>query len=183
MINMQLNLSLIDELAQSMKKLNTYIYFIFLQIVLLSVTIASNTQASELENKAEEHITRYYINDIFADLKLQIKQKIISDVNMANIEIEPKDLDVIANAIALSTSSAFEDFVPDIATKLMMKYYSMKEIETLNEIYGKTSSDGISFARKNYYFNRELNTIIMSYFYNNIDQIIEEELNQVLSGK
>lgn len=183
MINMQLNLSLIDELAQSMKKLNTYIYFIFLQIVLLSVTIASNTQASELENKAEEHITRYYINDIFADLKLQIKQKIISDVNMANIEIEPKDLDVIANAIALSTSSAFEDFVPDIATKLMMKYYSTKEIEALNEIYGKTSSNGISFARKNYYFNRELNAIIMSYVHNNIEQIIEEELNQVLSGR
>jgi hypothetical protein len=73
--------------------------------------------------------------------------------------------------------------VPDIATKLMMKYYSTREIEALNEIYGKTSSNGISFARKNYYFNRELNAIIMSYVHNNIEQIIEEELNQVLSGR
>lgn len=183
MINMQLNLILIDESVENMKKLKTYIYFLFLQIILFGITISPNTLAGELENKAQEHVTSYYVNDIFADLELQIKQKIISDVKMANIAMEPKDLDIIADAIAVSASSAFEDFVPDIATKLMMKYYSMKEIEALNEIYGKTSSDGISFARKNYYFNRELNTIIMSYFYNNIDQIIEEELNQVLSGK
>ena len=42
------------------------------------------------------------------------------------------------------------------------------------------SDDGLSFARKNYYFNRELNIIIMNYLYNNIDRIIEQELNIVL---
>ena len=63
-----------------MKKLKTYIYFLFLQIILFGITISPNTLAGELENKAQEHVTSYYVNDIFADLELQIKQKIISDV-------------------------------------------------------------------------------------------------------
>ena len=80
MINMQLNLILIDESVENMKKLKTYIYFLFLQIILFGITISPNTLAGELENKAQEHVTSYYVNDIFADLELQIKQKIISDV-------------------------------------------------------------------------------------------------------
>ena len=172
-------ISIKNELKVTMKK-NLRFFFLFFVAIALSSIISSNTIAGELEDKAREHVVKYYLKDIFSDLKIQIKQKIISDVNLANIEIEPKELDVIASVIAKSTTSAFEDFIPDIATQLLMKYYTIKDIDGLNKIYANTSDDGLSFARKNYYFNRELNIIIMNYLYNNIDQIIEQELNIVL---
>ena len=57
-----------------------------------------------------------------------------------------------------------------------MKYYTENEIGILNDLYATKTDDDLSFAKKNYYFQRELNAIIMTHLYNNIDSMIESEL-------
>jgi len=58
----------------------------------------------------------------------------------------------------------------------MMKYYSENEIDILNDLYSFKTDDDLTFAKKNYYFQRELNAIIMTYLYNNVESMIESEL-------
>ena len=69
-----------------------------------------------------------------------------------------------------------EEFIPDVATNIMMKYYSENEIDILNDLYSSKTDDDLTFAKKNYYFQRELNAIIMTYLYNNVESMIESEL-------
>ena len=38
------------------------------------------------------------------------------------------------------------------------------------------TDDDLTFAKKNYYFQRELNAIIMTYLHNNVESMIESEL-------
>ena len=46
----------------------------------------------------------------------------------------------------------------------------------MSDLEGKKPRTLLSFAKKNYYFQRELNATIMTYLYNNIDSMIESEL-------
>ena len=149
---------------------------LFLLIVLLFLTFNSPLHSEEFEKKVREHVIKYYVNDIFFDVQEQIKQKIKYDVKNQEINIKSEDLDKIANIISYSITENLEEFVPDIATKIMMKYYTENEIGILNDLYATNTDDDLSFAKKNYYFQRELNATIMTHLYNNIDSMIESEL-------
>ena len=130
----------------------------------------------ELQKKAREHVIRYYINDIFFDVQEQINQKIKYDVKNQEIDVKSEDLDKIANIISYNITVNLEEFIPDVATNIMMKYYSENEIDILNDLYSSKTDDDLTFAKKNYYFQRELNAIIMTYLYNNVESMIESEL-------
>ena len=149
---------------------------LFLLIVLLFLTFNSPLHSEEFEKKVREHVIKYYVNDIFFDVQEQIKQKIKYDVKNQEINIKPEDLDKISNIISYNIAESLEEFVPDVATKIMMKYYTENEIGILNDLYATKTDDDLSFAKKNYYFQRELNAIIMTHLYNNIDSMIESEL-------
>ncbi|MEC7270198.1 MAG: spore germination protein GerPC [Pseudomonadota bacterium] len=149
---------------------------LFLLIVLLFLTFNSPLHSKEFEKKVREHVIKYYVNDIFFDVQEQIKQKIKYDVKNQEINIKPEDLDKIANIISYNIAETLEEFVPDVATKIMMKYYTENEIDILNDLYATKTDDDLSFAKKNYYFQRELNATIMTYLYNNIESMIESEL-------
>ena len=149
---------------------------LFLLIVLLFLTFNSPLHSEEFEKKVREHVIKYYVNDIFFDVQEQIKQKIKYDVKNQEINIKSEDLDKIANIISYSITENLEEFVPDVATKIMMKYYTENEIGILNDLYATNTDDDLSFAKKNYYFQRELNATIMTHLYNNIDSMIESEL-------
>tara|TARA_B100001027_G_scaffold186338_1_gene138788 strand:+ start:99 stop:605 length:507 start_codon:yes stop_codon:yes gene_type:complete len=149
---------------------------LFLLIVFLFFTFYSPLYSQEFEKKAREHVIKYYVNDIFFDVQEQIKQKIKYDVKNQEISIKSEDLDKIANIISYNIAETLEEFVPDVATKTMMKYYTENEIGILNDLYATKTDDDLSFAKKNYYFQRELNATIMTYLYNNIESMIESEL-------
>ena len=149
---------------------------LFLLIVFLFLTFYSPLYSEEFEKKAREHVIKYYVNDIFFDVQEQIKQKIKYDVKNQEISIKSEDLDKIANIISYNIAETLEEFVPDVATKTMMKYYTENEIGILNDLYATKTDDDLSFAKKNYYFQRELNATIMTYLYNNIESMIESEL-------
>lgn len=149
---------------------------LFLLIVFLFFTFYSPLYSQEFEKKAREHVIKYYVNDIFFDVQEQIKQKIKYDVKNQEISIKSEDLDKIANIISYNIAETLEEFVPDVATKTMMKYYTENEINILNDLYATKTDDDLSFAKKNYYFQRELNATIMTYLYNNIESMIESEL-------
>ena len=149
---------------------------LFLLIVLLFLTFNSPLHSEEFKKKVREHVIKYYVNDIFFDVQEQIKQKIKYDVKNQEINIKPEDLDKIANIISYNIAETLEEFVPDVATKIMMKYYTENEIGILNELYATKTDDDLSFAKKNYYFQRELNATIMTHLYNNIESMIESEL-------
>ena len=149
---------------------------LFLLIVFLFLTFNSPLYSEEFEKKAREHVIKYYVNDIFFDVQEQIKQKIKYDVKNQEISIKSEDLDKIANIISYNIAETLEGFVPDVATKIMMKYYTENEISILNDLYATKTDDDLSFAKKNYYFQRELNATIMTYLYNNIESMIESEL-------
>jgi len=149
---------------------------LFLLIVFLFFTFYSPLYSQEFEKKAREHVIKYYVNDIFYDVQEQIKQKIKYDVKNQEISIKSEDLDKIANIISYNIAETLEEFVPDVATKTMMKYYTENEINILNDLYATKTDDDLSFAKKNYYFQRELNATIMTYLYNNIESMIESEL-------
>lgn len=149
---------------------------LFLFIVLLFLTFNSPLHSEEFEKKVREHVIKYYVNDIFFDVQEQIKQKIKYDVKNQEINIKTEDLDKIANIISYNIAETLEEFVPDVATKIMMKYYTENEIGILNELYATKTDDDLSFAKKNYYFQRELNATIMTHLYNNIESMIESEL-------
>ena len=149
---------------------------LFLLIVFLFFTFYSPLYSEEFEKKAREHVIKYYVNDIFFDVQEQIKQKIKYDVKNQEISIKSEDLDKIANIISYNIAETLEGFVPDVATKIMMKYYTENEISILNDLYATKTDDDLSFAKKNYYFQRELNATIMTYLYNNIETMIESEL-------
>ena len=149
---------------------------LFLLIVFLFLTFYSPLYSEEFEKKAREHVIKYYVNDIFFDVQEQIKQKIKYDVKNQEISIKSEDLDKIANIISYNIAETLEGFVPDVATKIMMKYYTENEISILNDLYATKTDDDLSFAKKNYYFQRELNATIMTYLYNNIESMIESEL-------
>tara|TARA_Y100000590_G_scaffold458649_2_gene613825 strand:- start:18372 stop:18869 length:498 start_codon:yes stop_codon:yes gene_type:complete len=160
-----------------MVKLNkSFIFSIFLLLIFFSKNVIS----MELEDKVRKHIDDYYMEDIFADIKSQIASKIIIDMESANVDIDSSDMEIIAINIAEITSQAIHEQIPDLMVKLMIKYYSTQEIDMLNNLYSSNTNDGQSFAKKNYYFNRELNAAIAYYLYNNLDLIIEEELTKVL---
>ncbi|MDC3084708.1 hypothetical protein OA439_02385 [Gammaproteobacteria bacterium] len=129
-----------------------------------------------MQKKAREHVIRYYINDIFFDVQEQINQKIKYDVKNQEIDVKSEDLDKIANIISYNITENLEEFIPDVATNIMMKYYSENEIDILNDLYSSKTDDDLTFAKKNYYFQRELNAIIMTYLYNNVESMIESEL-------
>lgn len=149
---------------------------LFLLIVLLFLTFNSPLHSEEFEKKVREHVIKYYVNDIFFDVQEQIKEKIKYDVKNQEINIKPEDLDKIANIISYNIAETLEEFVPDVTTKIMMKYYTENEIGILNDLYATKTDDDLSFAKKNYYFQRELNATIMAYLYNNIESMIESEL-------
>ena len=149
---------------------------LFLLIVFLFLTINSSLHSEEFEKKVREHVIKYYVNDIFFDVQEQIKEKIKYDVKNQEINIKSEDLDKIANIISYNIAESLEEFVPDVATKIMMKYYTENEIGILNDLYATKTDDDLSFAKKNYYFQRELNATIMTHLYNNIDSMIESEL-------
>ena len=149
---------------------------LFLLIVFVFLTFYSPLYSEEFEKKAREHVIKYYVNDIFYDVQEQIKQKIKYDVKNQEISIKSEDLDKIANIISYNIAETLEEFVPDVATKTMMKYYTENEIGILNDLYATKTDDDLSFAKKNYYFQRELNATIMTYLYNNIESMIESEL-------
>ena len=149
---------------------------LFLLIVFLFFTFYSPLYSQEFEKKAREHVIKYYVNDIFYDVQEQIKQKIKYDFKNQEISIKSEDLDKIANIISYNIAETLEEFVPDVATKTMMKYYTENEINILNDLYATKTDDDLSFAKKNYYFQRELNATIMTYLYNNIESMIESEL-------
>ena len=149
---------------------------LFLLIVLLSLTFNSPLHSKEFEKKVREHVIRYYVNDIFFEVQEQIKQKIKYDVKIQEIDIKSEDLDKIANIISYNIAETLDAYVPDIATKIMIKYYTENEIDILNNLYSTKTDDDLSFAKKNYYFQRELNTTIMAYLYSNIESMIESEL-------
>ena len=149
---------------------------LFLLIVFLFFTFYSPLYSQEFEKKAREHVIKYYVKDIFYDVQEQIKQKIKYDVKNQEISIKSEDLDKIANIISYNIAETLEEFVPDVATKTMMKYYTENEIGILNDLYATKTDDDLSFAKKNYYFQRELNATIMTYLYNNIESMIESEL-------
>jgi len=152
------------------------LFRLFLLIVLLFLTFNSPLHSEEFEKKVREHVIKYYVNDIFFEVQEQIKQKIKYDVKNQEINIKSEDLDKIANIISYNIAETLEEFVPDVATKIMMKYYTENEIGILNELYATKTDDDLSFAKKNYYFQRELNATIMTYLYNNIESMIESEL-------
>ena len=152
------------------------LFRLFLLIVLLFLTFNSPLHSEEFEKKVREHVIKYYVNDIFFDVQEQIKQKIKYDVKNQEINIKSEDLDKIANIISYNIAETLEEFVPDVATKIMMKYYTEDEIGILNDLYATKTDDDLSFAKKNYYFQRELNATIMTYLYNNIESMIESEL-------
>ena len=147
---------------------------LFLLIVLLFLTFNSPLHSEEFEKKVREHVIKYYVNDIFFDVQEQIKQKIKYDVKNQEINIKTEDLDKIANIISYNIAETLEEFVPDVATKIMMKYYTENEIGILNELYATKTDDDLSFAKK--ITNRELNATIMTHLYNNIESMIESEL-------
>ena len=149
---------------------------LFLLIVLLLLTFNSPLHSKEFEKKVREHVIRYYVNDIFFEVQEQIKQKIKYDVKSQEIDIKSEDLDKIANIISYNIAETLDAYVPDIATKIMIKYYTENEIDILNNLYSTKTDDDLSFAKKNYYFQRELNTTIMTYLYSNIESMIESEL-------
>ena len=149
---------------------------LFFFVILLYFTFNSSVQPQELEKKARDQVIKYYVNDIFFDVQEQIKQKIIHDVKNQEIGIKSEDLEKIANIVSYNITEDFADFVPDIATKVMMKYYTENEIDALNNIYSAKTDDDMTFAKKNYYFQRELNVIITTYLYNNVEKMIESEL-------
>ena len=152
------------------------LFRLFLLIVLLFLTFNSPLHSEEFEKKVREHVIKYYVNDIFFDVQEQIKQKIKYDFKNQEINIKSEDLDKIANIISYNIAETLEEFVPDVATKIMMKYYTENEIGILNDLYATKTDDDLSFAKKNYYFQRELNATIMTYLYNNIESMIESEL-------
>ncbi len=149
---------------------------LFLLIAFIFLTITSPLHSEEFEKKVREHVIKYYVNDIFFDVQEQIKQKIKYDFKNQEINIKSEDLDKIANIISYNIAETLEEFVPDVATKIMMKYYTENEIGILNDLYATKTDDDLSFAKKNYYFQRELNATIMTYLYNNIESMIESEL-------
>ena len=149
---------------------------LLLSILFLFITINSPLYSQELQKKAREHVIRYYINDIFFDVQEQINQKIKYDVKNQEIDVKSEDLDKIANIISYNIAENLEEFIPDVATNIMMKYYSENEIDILNDLYSSKTDDDLTFAKKNYYFQRELNAIIMTYLYNNVESMIESEL-------
>ncbi len=149
---------------------------LFLLIVLLFLTFNSPLHSEEFEKKVREHVIKYYVNDIFFDVQEQIKQKIKYDFKNQEINIKSEELDKIANIISYNIAETLEEFVPDVATKIMMKYYTENEIGILNDLYATKTDDDLSFAKKNYYFQRELNATIMTHLYNNIESMIESEL-------
>ena len=148
---------------------------LFLLIVLLFLTFNSPLHSEEFEKKVREHVIKYYVNDIFLDVQEQIKQRIKYDVKNQEINIKPEDLDKIANIISYNIAETLDEFVPNVATKIMMKYYTENEIGILNDLYSTKTDDDLSFAKKNYYFQRELNATIMTYLYNNIESMIDSE--------
>ena len=97
---------------------------LFLLIVFIFLTINSPLHSEEFEKKVREHVIKYYVNDIFFDVQEQIKQKIRYDVKNQEINIKSEDLDKIANIISYNIAETLEEFVPDVATKIMMKYYT-----------------------------------------------------------
>ena len=147
-----------------------------LSILFLFITFNSPLHSQELQKKAREHVIRYYINDIFFDVQEQINQKIRYDVKNQEIDVKSEDLDKIANIISYNIAENLEEFIPDVATNIMMKYYSENEIDILNDLYSSKTDDDLTFAKKNYYFQRELNAIIMTYLHNNVESMIESEL-------
>ena len=149
---------------------------LFLFIILLFFTLKLSVYSEELENKARDHVMRYYVNDIFFDVQEQIKHKIKYDVKNQEIDIQSEDLDKVANIISYNIAENLEEIVPDVATRIMMKYYTEDEIDILNDLYSSKTDDDLTFAKKNYYFQRELNAIIMTYLYNNVESMIESEL-------
>ena len=149
---------------------------LLLSILFLFITFNSPLYSQELQKKAREHVIRYYINDIFFDVQEQINQKIKYDVKNQEIDVKSEDLDKIANIISYNIAENLEEFIPDVATNIMMKYYSENEIDILNDLYSSKTDDDLTFAKKNYYFQRELNAIIMTYLYNNVESMIESEL-------
>ena len=149
---------------------------LLLSILFLFITFNSSLHSQELQKKAREHVIRYYINDIFFDVQEQINQKIRYDVKNQEIDVKSEDLDKIANIISYNIAENLEEFIPDVATNIMMKYYSENEIDILNDLYSSKTDDDLTFAKKNYYFQRELNAIIMTYLYNNVESMIESEL-------
>ena len=149
---------------------------LLLSILFLFITFNSPLHSQELQKKAREHVIRYYINDIFFDVQEQINQKIKYDVKNQEIDVKSEDLDKIANIISYNITENLEEFIPDVATNIMMKYYSENEIDILNDLYSFKTDDDLTFAKKNYYFQRELNAIIMTYLYNNVESMIESEL-------
>ena len=149
---------------------------LLLSILFLFITFNSPLHSQELLKKAREHVIRYYINDIFFDVQEQINQKIKYDVKNQEIDVKSEDLDKIANIISYNIAETLEEFIPDVATNIMMKYYSENEIDILNDLYSSKTDDDLTFAKKNYYFQRELNAIIMTYLYNNVESMIESEL-------
>ena len=149
---------------------------LLLSILFLFITFNSPLHSQELLKKAREHVIRYYINDIFFDVQEQINQKIKYDVKNQEIDVKSEDLDKIANIISYNIAENLEEFIPDVATNIMMKYYSENEIDILNDLYSSKTDDDLTFAKKNYYFQRELNAIIMTYLYNNVESMIESEL-------
>ena len=149
---------------------------LLLSILFLFITVNSPLYSQELQKKAREHVIRYYINDIFFDVQEQINQKIKYDVKNQEIDVKSEDLDKIANIISYNIAENLEEFIPDVATNIMMKYYSENEIDILNDLYSSKTDDDLTFAKKNYYFQRELNAIIMTYLYNNVESMIESEL-------
>ena len=149
---------------------------LLLSILFLFITVNSPLHSQELQKKAREHVIRYYINDIFFDVQEQINQKIRYDVKNQEIDVKSEDLDKIANIISYNITENLEEFIPDVATNIMMKYYSENEIDILNDLYSSKTDDDLTFAKKNYYFQRELNAIIMTYLHNNVESMIESEL-------
>ena len=149
---------------------------LLLSILFLFITVNSPLYSQELQKKAREHVIRYYINDIFFGVQEQINQKIKYDVKNQEIDVKSEDLDKIANIISYNITENLEEFIPDVATNIMMKYYSENEIDILNDLYSSKTDDDLTFAKKNYYFQRELNAIIMTYLYNNVESMIESEL-------
>ena len=113
---------------------------------------------------------------IFFDVQEQINQKIKYDVKNQEIDVKSEDLDKIAHIISYNIAENLEEFIPDVATNIMTKYYSENEIDILNDLYSSKTDDDLTFAKKNYYFQRELNAIIMTYLYNNVESMIESEL-------
>ena len=149
---------------------------LLLSILFLFITFNSPLHSQELLKKAREHVIRYYINDIFFDVQEQINQKIKYDVKNQEIDVKSEDLDKIANIISYNIAENLEEFIPDVATNIMMKYYSENEIDILNDLYSSKTDDDLTFAKKNYYFQREHNATIMTYLYNNVESMIESEL-------